>query len=137
MNVRHARTTAFKGNWANENQADKAGPYGILLALANTKSFLPVAMRGTIDGIEIGSRKTIIKTHKRVRVYKQINIFSDIFCDVSVRESKKQRRSTGGAIRFVATRSDCICSPSCSDERWAGCLNTADEALRERVATLC
>jgi len=30
-----------------------------------------------------------------------------------------------------------ICSPSCSDERWAGCLNTADEALRERVATLC
>ena len=36
----------------------------------------------------------------------------------------------GGGIRS-------ICSPSCSDERWAGCLNTADEALRERVATLC
>jgi len=95
MNVRHARTTAFKGNWANENQADKAGPYGILLALANTKSFLPVAMRGTIDGIEIGSRKTIIKTHKRVRVYKQINIFSDIFCDVSVRESEKTTKING------------------------------------------
>jgi hypothetical protein len=30
-----------------------------------------------------------------------------------------------------------ICSPSCSDERWAGWLNIADEALRERVATLC
>jgi len=30
-----------------------------------------------------------------------------------------------------------ICSPPCSDERWAGWLNTADEALRERVATLC
>ena len=25
----------------------------------------------------------------------------------------------------------------CSDERWAGWLNTADAALRERVATLC
>jgi len=30
-----------------------------------------------------------------------------------------------------------ICSPFCSDERWAGWLNIADEALRERVATLC
>ncbi len=30
-----------------------------------------------------------------------------------------------------------ICSPPCSDERWAGWLNTADEGLRERVAMLC
>jgi len=35
--------------------------------------------------------------------------------------------------RFIAG----ICSPPCSDERWAGWLHTADEALRERVATLC
>jgi len=41
------------------------------------------------------------------------------------------------AKRLLASVQRGICSPSCSDERWAGCLNTADEALRERVATLC
>ncbi len=38
---------------------------------------------------------------------------------------------------FADNNFERICSPPCSDERWAGWLNTADEGLRERVAMLC
>ena len=45
--------------------------------------------------------------------------------------------STTETVERDCTLQFSICSPPCSDERWAGWLNTADEGLRERVAMLC
>ena len=50
---------------------------------------------------------------------------------------RKKRRSGLLKSTTIPAQAGVFAHLPCSDERWAGWLNTADAALRERVATLC